>query len=160
MTKDKIPITMAVRALRQQQVAFTPFFYDYEEHGGTRTASQKLAINEHIIIKTLVFQDENKAPLLVLMHGDRQVSSKNLARQIACKSVEPCNPELVHKYTGYQPGGVSPFAHTRKMPIFMEKTILDLNHIYINGGKRGFLVRIAPAEIIRVLGAVPVNAAY
>jgi Cys-tRNA(Pro) deacylase len=153
-------MTLAVRALRRRQVSFTPFFYDYEEHGGTRAAAQKLALDEHIIIKTLVFQDENKKPLVVLMHGDRQVSTKNLSRQIACKSIEPCSPALVNKYTGYQTGGVSPFANTRKMPVFIEKTILDLPHIYINGGKRGFLVKIAPAEIIRVLDAAPINAAY
>jgi Cys-tRNA(Pro) deacylase len=159
MVKDKIPTTLAVRMLREHKVAFTPFFYAYEDHGGTGVAAASLRADEHQVIKTLIFKDDNNQPLIMLMHGDRQVSTKALARQLERKSIEPVAPVEVNKLTGYQVGGVSPFGTLKKMPVFAEKTILSLPHIFINGGKRGFLVKIAPAEISRLLRAVAVQAA-
>ena len=160
MTKDKIPTTLAVRLLRREKADFTPFFYDYEEHGGTETAARALGVDEHLVIKTLVFQDEKQESLIMLMHGDKQVSTKNLARQLQRKLLEPCLPERVGKLTGYQVGGVSPFATAKAMPVYVEQSVFKLPCIYINGGKRGFLVKISPEELIRLLRPTPVTAAY
>ena len=159
MGKDKIPTTLAIRVLREHKVAFTPFFYSYEEHGGTGAAAAGLGVDERQVIKTLIFKDENNNALIMLMHGDQQVSTKALARQLGRKSIEAATPAQVGKLTGYQVGGVSPFGVLKKMPVFVEETILNLPHIFINGGKRGFLVKIAPAELTRLLQAQTVRAA-
>ncbi len=153
------PVTSAVRFLRDKRVEFVPHLYDYVEHGGTSESARQLGFDEHPIIKTLVFETNENKPLIVLMHGDRQVSTKNLARQIGVKSVEPASPERAMKFTGYQFGGTSPFGLRTQIPIYVEKTILDLDRIYINGGKRGFLVEIDPKAIIETLQATAVEVA-
>jgi Cys-tRNA(Pro) deacylase len=145
------PVTMAVRVLRQHQVEFTPHLYAWEARGGTRASAEHLGVDEHAVVKTLIFEDEAKKPLCILMHGDREVSAKNLARHIGTRSVAPCAPEVADRHSGYQVGGTSPFGLKRAMPIYCESTIADLPRIYINGGARGFLVGIAPAEMLRVL---------
>jgi Cys-tRNA(Pro) deacylase len=145
------PVTMAVRTLRQHQVDFTPHLYTWEAHGGTRASAEHLGVDEHGVIKTLIFEDDAKKPLCVLMHGDREVSAKNLARQIGRKSVAPCAPEVADRHSGYQVGGTSPFGLKRPMTIYCENTIVGLPRIYINGGARGFLVGIDPRELLRVL---------
>jgi Cys-tRNA(Pro) deacylase len=145
------PVTMAVRVLRQHKVDFTAHLYTWEPRGGTRASADHLAVDEHQVVKTLIFEDEAKRPLCILMHGDREVSAKNLARQLGHKSVAPCAPEVADRHSGYQVGGTSPFGLKRAMPIVCEKTIADLPLIYINGGARGFLVGISPSELVRVL---------
>lgn len=145
--------------LRQHGVAFSEHFYDYVDRGGTAVSAQSLGVPEHAVVKTLVMEDEVRAPLLVLMHGDRQVSTKNLARQAARKRIEPCRPELAQRHTGYMVGGTSPFGTRKRLPVYMERSILELERIWINGGRRGFLVCIAPGEIVRTLAAVPVEVA-
>jgi Cys-tRNA(Pro) deacylase len=145
------PVTLAVRALRQHKVDFTPHVYTWEPRGGTRASADHLGVDEHIVVKTLIFEDEAKRPLCILMHGDREVSAKNLARQLGHKSVAPCAPAVADRHSGYQVGGTSPFGLKRAMPICCEKTIVDLPLIYINGGARGFLVGINPADLVRVL---------
>ena len=154
-----VAATPAVHFLRKHGVAFGEHPYRYEEHGGTRVSSRELGVDEHAVVKTLVMQDEAKKPLLVLMHGDREVSTKQLARQIDCKSVEPCDPAVARKHTGYAVGGTSPFGTRKPLPVFVERSVLDLERIYINGGRRGLLVSMAPSELIRVLHARPVEAA-
>ena len=151
--------TPAVHFLRKHGVAFTEHPYRYEEHGGTRVSSRELGVDEHAVVKTLVMQDEAKRPLLVLMHGDREVSTKQLARQLDCKTVEPCDAAVAQRHTGYAVGGTSPFGTRKPLPVYVERTVLDLERIYINGGRRGLLVSIAPGELIRVLNAVAVDAA-
>lgn len=153
------PVTMAVRTLRQHKVAFTPHLYAYEERGGTRVSSAQLGVDEHAVIKTLIFEDENRKPLCILMHGDREVSAKNLARQLGHKSVSPCAPEVADRHSGYQVGGTSPFGLKRAMPVYLEKSITALPYIYINGGARGFLVGMKPVELQRVLEPVTVEVA-
>lgn len=153
------PITQAIRFLRDKEVAFVPHLYDYVDHGGTSESARQLGFDEHSIIKTLVFETNDKKPLIVLMHGDRQVSTKNLARQIGVKSVEPASQERATKFTGYQFGGTSPIGLRTSIPIYIEKTILDLDQIYINGGKRGFLVEIDPKTIVELLKAKSVEVA-
>ncbi|MBK8465091.1 MAG: Cys-tRNA(Pro) deacylase [Chloracidobacterium sp.] len=138
------PITPAVRCLRDKKVDFVPHLYDYVEKGGTAESARQLGVDEHAIVKTLVFETNERKPLIVLMHGDRQVSAKNLARHLGVKSVEPATPERANKWTGYLVGGTSPFGLKTQMPIYVEKTIVDLERIYINGGKRGFLVEVNP----------------
>lgn len=145
--------------MKKSAVAYTEHPYDYEEKGGTRVSSEKLGVDEHAVVKTLVMEDDEKKPLVVLMHGDRDVSTKNLARQIAKKRVEPCKPEVAERHSGYQVGGTSPFGLRKPMPVFVEKSVLDLPRIYINGGRRGFLVGIDPRELVRVVGAKPVEVA-
>jgi Cys-tRNA(Pro) deacylase len=145
------PITPAVRYLRDKKVEFRPMLYDYVEKGGTRVSAGSLGVDEHAVVKTLVFETNEKKPLIVLMHGDRQVSAKSLARHIDVKSVAPAEPDKASKWTGYLVGGTSPFGTRMKMPVYVEKTIFGLVEIYINGGKRGFLVGIDPAELKRVL---------
>ena len=151
------PVTMAIRVLRQNKVEFSPHLYDYEERGGTRVSSAQLGVDEHAVIKTLIFEDQAGAPLCILMHGDREVSTKNLARAIGTKTVGPCAPDVADRHSGHQVGGTSPFGLRRKMPIYAERTILELPRIYINGGARGFLVAIDPRELSRVLGVTPVD---
>src|SRR6187399_2007833 len=150
MSSD-FPITQAVRFLRDKKIEFIPRLYDYVEKGGTRESAKQLGIDEHAVVKTLVFKTNEKRPLIVLMHGDLQVSAKNLARHIGVKSVEPATPERATKWTGYLVGGTSPFGTKTSMPVYVEKTIFDLDRIYVNGGKRGFLVEIDPGILKIVL---------
>jgi Cys-tRNA(Pro) deacylase len=145
------PVTMAVRVLRQHRVEFTPHLYAWEARGGTRASAEHLGVDEHLVVKTLIFETEAKQPLCVLMHGDREVSAKNLARQLGHKSVAPCAPEVADRHSGYQVGGTSPFGLKRSMPICCEKSISELPLIYINGGARGFLVGVNAADLVRVL---------
>lgn len=151
--------TPATVFLKAHKVAYTEHEYEYVEHGGTEVSAQALGVPEHSVVKTLVMQDEAAKPLIVLMHGDRKVSTKNLARQAGRKRIEPCKPEVAQRHTGYQVGGTSPFGTKKRMPIYLERSILDLPKIYINGGRRGFLVGIAPAEIARTLNPRPVEVA-
>lgn len=145
--------------MKKNAVTYTEHPYDYEDKGGTRVSSEKLGVDEHAVVKTLVMEDDDKKPLVVLMHGDRDVSTKNLARQIGKKRVEPCKPEVAERHSGYQVGGTSPFGLKKPMPVFVEKSVLDLPKIFINGGRRGFLVAIDPKELVRVVGAKPVDVA-
>jgi Cys-tRNA(Pro) deacylase len=151
--------TPATAFLKKNGVSFSEHPYEYEERGGTRVSSEKLGVPENVVIKTLVMEDEDKKPIVVLMHGDREVSTKNLARQIGKKRVEPCSPDVAQRHSGYQVGGTSPFGLRKPMPVYVERTILDLDLIYINGGRRGFLVAIAPKELVRVSKAIPVDVA-
>jgi Cys-tRNA(Pro) deacylase len=151
------PITPAVRCLREKKLDFKPHLYEYIEKGGTRESARQLGVDEHAVVKTLVFETNERKPLIVLMHGDRQVSTKNLARYIGVKSVEPATPERATKWTGYLVGGTSPFGTRTQMPVYVEKTIFNLDRIYINGGKRGFLVEIDPASFRQVLQTVDVE---
>jgi Cys-tRNA(Pro) deacylase len=157
--KEHVSETPATQFLRKHGVAFSEHPYEYEEHGGTAVSSRELGVPEHDVIKTLVMQDEAARPLIVLMHGDCKVSTKNLARAIGCKAVEPCKPEVANRHTGFLVGGTSPFGTRKQMPVYVEKTILDLPRIYINGGRRGYLVSIEPAELVRVLAPKPVEVA-
>jgi Cys-tRNA(Pro) deacylase len=149
--------TPAVHFLRRHGVAFGEHPYRYEEHGGTRTSARELGVDEHLVIKTLVMQDDEQRPLIVLMHGDREVSTKQLARQIGRRSVEACAPAVAERQTGYMVGGTSPFGTRKPLQVFIERTILELDRVFINGGRRGFLVSLAPSEIVRVLSATPVD---
>ncbi|MBI3157862.1 MAG: aminoacyl-tRNA deacylase [Burkholderiales bacterium] len=151
--------TPATQWLRQHGVDFSEHPYDYVEHGGTAESARQLGVDEHLVVKTLVMQDERARPLIVLMHGDRQVSTKSLARAIGCKSVEPCRPEVAQRHSGYQVGGTSPFGLRKPMPVWVESGVLALPRILINGGRRGFLVGIAPAVLSEQLGARPVECA-
>jgi len=153
------PVTMAIRVLRQQGIGFTPHLYTWEPRGGTRASSEHLGVDEHLVIKTLIFEDEMKKPLCVLMHGDREVSAKNLARQVARKSVAPCAPEVADRHSGYQVGGTSPFGLRRAMPIYCQRTIGGLPRVYINGGARGFLVGLDPRDLCRALAPILVDVA-
>ena len=153
----KHPVTMAIRALRAGGVAFEPFLYTWEAHGGTRASAEALGVEEHAVIKTLIFEDQAGTPLCILMHGDREVSTKQLARHVGAKTVGPCAPDVADRHSGYQVGGTSPFGLRRQMPIYAERSILELPRIYINGGARGFLVAIDPRELSRVLGVTPVD---
>lgn len=157
--KEHVSETPATQFLRKQGVTFTEHPYEYEEHGGTAVSSRELGVPERNVVKTLVMQDEAARPLIVLMHGDCKVSTKNLARAIPCKSVEPCRPEVAQRHSGYLVGGTSPFGVRKAMPIYVEESILGLDKIYINGGRRGFLIGIAPAVLTQALGAKPVHCA-
>lgn len=150
---------MAIRTLRAAKVAFEPHLYAWQPHGGTRASAEALGVDEHAVVKTLIFEDERAKPLCILMHGDREVSAKQLARAIGCKSVAPCAPEVADRHSGYQVGGTSPFGLRHAMPIYVERTILELPTIYINGGARGFLVSLAPRELERVLAPTLVDVA-
>lgn len=151
MSDDKMPVTPAVRLLRAEKIEFTPCPYAYEERGGTAVSARELGVSEHAVIKTLIMEDDAKKPLIVLMHGDREVSTKQLARHLGVKSIAPCAPETANRHSGYVVGGTSPFATRKTMPVYMQKTILDLAEIYINGGKKGFLIKIKPQDAVRVL---------
>ncbi len=156
---QKPPVTQAIRMLRAHHVAWTDHLYAYEEKGGTRVSARELGVDEHAVIKTLIMHDEQKRPLVVLMHGDCEVSTKNLARQLAVKSIEPCPPAIADKHSGYQVGGTSPFGTRQAMPVYMEASIAELPRIYLNGGKRGYLIGVDPAEVVRVLQPTLVNVA-
>ena len=151
MAKDKTPVTPATRLLKQAGINFTPHLYTYQERGGTAVSARELGVDEHQVIKTLVMEDERRQPLIVLMHGDQEVSTKELARTIGAKTVSPCNPDTALKHTGYQVGGTSPFATRKELPVYMEATIAALPYIYLNGGKRGFLVNLTPQAVIDLL---------
>ena len=151
MAHPSFPSTAATRALKALKLPFTEHLYRYEEHGGTEVGARELQVPEHSVIKTLIMEDENAQPLVVLMHGDHKVSTKELARQIPCKHVEACQPETANRHSGYLVGGTSPFGTRKQMPVFLERTILDLPLIYINGGRRGFLVGIHPHDLLRAL---------
>ena len=151
--------TPATAFLKQQGVAYTEHPYAYQEHGGTEVSARELGVAEHAVVKTLVMEDQDGKPLLVLMHGDRKVSTKNLARQAGLKSVTPCKPEVANRHSGYLIGGTSPFGTRKVMPVYAEKTIFDLPKMYINGGRRGYLVGIAPSELERVLQVTRIGAA-
>lgn len=151
--------TPATQALRERRIAFTEHVYDYVDHGGTSESARQLGLVEHAVVKTLVMQDEAGEPLIVLMHGDCMVSTKNLARQIQRKRVEPCRPEAAQRFTGYMIGGTSPFGTRRKLPVYVERSVLALPRIYINGGRRGYLVGISPGVLTDVLGAIAVDCA-
>ena len=155
----KHPVTLAVRALRAAGIPFEPHLYPWAAHGGTRASAEHLGVDEHAVIKTLIFEDDRKQPLCILMHGDREVSTKNLARAIGVKTTAPCTPEVADRHSGYQVGGTSPFGLRRAMPVYMQETILELPRIYINGGARGFLVAIDPRDAQRVLAPTLVEVA-
>ncbi|MFG6416436.1 aminoacyl-tRNA deacylase [Roseateles sp. DC23W] len=151
--------TPATQALKRAGISYTEHVYDYVEHGGTAESSKQLGVDEHAVVKTLVMQDEKADPLIVLMHGDCTVSLKELARQIPCKKVEPCKPDVAQRHSGYQVGGTSPFGVRKAMPVFVEGSILALDKVCINGGRRGYLVGIEPRVLTELLGARPVNCA-
>ena len=157
MAKEKIPSTPAIRSLKEHSVIFTLRPYKYEERGGTAVAARELGCDEHETVKTLVMEDEHKHPLIILMHGDREVSTKNLARTIGTKSVTPCDPAVAQKHTGYMVGGTSPFGIRRAMPIYVEESILNLPRIFINAGHRGLLAEMDPADMARILNPQPVQ---
>lgn len=154
-----LPSTPALQVLKAHGVDFTVHPYRYEDHGGTRVCARELGVDEHAVIKTLVMEDEAKRPLIVLMHGDRSVSTKALARQIGVKSVQPCRPEVAERHTGYRVGGTSPFGTRKALPVYVERSILDLPRLWINGGARGLLVALAPSSLIQILEARPVEVA-
>jgi Cys-tRNA(Pro) deacylase len=151
MPREKIPVTPALLALKKHQATFIPRSYKYEEHGGTRVSARELGVPEHEVIKTLVMEDEHKAPLIILMHGDREVSTKALARLLGVKTVQPCDPKTAERHTGYKVGGTSPFGTKKALPLYMEESIAHLPRILINAGSRGLLAEMPPSELIRVL---------
>ena len=155
----RAPSTAATRLLREKGIAYTEHLYRYEERGGTRVSARELGVAEHAVVKTLVMEDERGEPLVVLMHGDREVSTKALARQIGRKSIQICRPEVANRHSGYQVGGTSPLGTRRAMPVFVERSILDLPRIYVNGGSRGFLVGVAPGDLAALLAPTPVDVA-
>ena len=155
--KDKHPVTNAVRVLRDHKVDFSHHPYEYEERGGTAVSARELGVDEHAVIKTLVMEDDARRPMIVLMHGDREVSTKNLARHLGVKTVAACDPATADRHSGYQVGGTSPFGTRKAMPVYMQRTIADLPRVYINGGKRGYLVGVTPADIVRVLSPTLVD---
>ncbi len=161
MTKKEkhVSLTPATQLLRAAGVAFTEHVYDYVEHGGTAESARQLGWPEHAVIKTLVMQNDRAEPLIVLMHGDAQVSTKNLARAIGAKSVEPCTPEVAQRHSGYQVGGTSPFGLRKALPVYVERSVLDLPRILINGGRRGYLLGIDPSAVVDQAAAKPVNCA-
>jgi len=151
MSKEKTPSTPAIRMLKERGVAFTPRPYKYQERGGTKVAARELQVDEHMTVKTLVMEDNDKRPLIILMHGDREVSTKALARELEVKAVTPCDPKVAQRHTGYTVGGTSPFGTKDKLPIYMEETIKDLPSLLINGGRRGFLIEMSPSDLIDIL---------
>lgn len=157
--KEHVSETPATQFLRRRGISFSEHPYRYEEHGGTAVSARELGVDEHAVIKTLIMQDEAAKPLIVLMHGDRKVSTKNLARQIGCKSVEPCKPEAANRHSGYLVGGTSPFGTKKTMPVYIEQSILALDRIYINGGRRGYLIGLDPGVLDDALPLKTVNCA-
>ena len=159
MSRERGGTTAAVRVLREHRVDFTSHPYDYTPRGGTAVSARELGVDEHAVIKTLVMQDDRARALLVLMHGDREVSTKALARQLGVKAIAPCTPEVADRHSGYQVGGTSPFGTRRRMPVYMERTIGHLPYVYVNGGRRGYLVGMNPTDLVRVLAPTPVDVA-
>ena len=156
MSKDHIPATPAIRVLKENRVDFVPRPYKYEERGGTEVAARELGVDEHLTVKTLVMEDDGKAPFIVLMHGDREVSTKDLARVLGVKTVQPCDAASANRHTGYMVGGTSPFGTRKPLPVYVEETILSLPVIYINAGRKGLLVEMRPADLAKVLKLTPV----
>ncbi|MCW8893741.1 MAG: Cys-tRNA(Pro) deacylase [Deltaproteobacteria bacterium] len=159
MARDKVPATPAIRLLKQHKVKFTPHFYKYEDKGGTRVSARELKVDEHQIIKTLILEDDQQKPFIVLMHGNCEVSLKHLARQLKVKLVTTCPPEKADRISGYQTGGISPFATRQTLPLYMEETVASLEKLFINGGRRGMLIEMAPADLIGILKPVKVSVA-
>lgn len=159
MARDKVPATSAIRLLKQHKVKFIPRPYKYEEKGGTRTSARELQVDEHQVIKTLVMEDEQQRPLIVLMHGNCEVSLKHLARQLKVKKITPCTADKADTLTGYQIGGISPFGTRQSLPVYMEETIGNLEKLIINGGRRGLLVELSPKDLIAILNPTPVSVA-
>jgi Cys-tRNA(Pro) deacylase len=160
MSKNKhVSETPATQFLRRHKVAFGEHPYEYVEHGGTEESARQLGVDEHSVVKTLVMEDEHAKPLIVLMHGDRTVSTKNLARQTGAKRIEPCKPEVANRHSGFLVGGTSPFGTKKPMPVYVESSILDLDLIYLNGGRRGYLVSLKPSVLTELLNAKPVQCA-
>ena len=152
MARKKVPMTAATRELRACCITYSDHLYAYEEHGGTGVSARELGVPEHAVIKTLIMEDENRRPLVVLMHGNLKVSTKELARNIGVKTISPCSPEVANRHSGFLVGGTSPFGTRKRMPVYMETTVSELETIYVNGGKRGYLVGMAPEDLVRVLG--------
>ncbi|HCB12091.1 MAG TPA: Cys-tRNA(Pro) deacylase [Gammaproteobacteria bacterium] len=148
---EKFPVTLATRWLQSQGITFSSYLYPYQDHGGTAHSAQCLEVDEYCVIKTLIMEDEHRQPLIVLMHGTHQVSAKDLARLLGVKAIAPCEPAVAHKHSGYLVGGTSPFGVRKAMPVYMEASILDVPLIYLNGGKRGFLISLTPSEVLRLL---------
>lgn len=159
MSQEKAPVTAAIRMLRQHKITYTEHLYEYVEKGGTAESARQLGVDEHCVIKTLVMEDENKKPLIVLMHGDCETSTRNLARQAGRKHIEPCSAEVANKHTGYLVGGTSPLGTKKPLPVYLERSILDLPRIFMNGGKRGFLVALDPATLLALLNPTLVDVA-
>ena len=159
MPKDKFPVTQAIRVLKNSGISFTLHSYKYEEKGGTKVAARELNVDEHQVIKTLVMENEKREPVVVLMHGDRQVSTKAFARALKVKTIRPCEPETAHKHTGYFVGGTSPLGSKKPLKVYFETSIEDLPFIYINVGIKGLLALLSPKELIRIIEAIPVNVA-
>ncbi len=157
MGKQKMPVTPAIRVLRGAKIDFSEHLYTYEDNGGTALSARELQVDEHSVIKTLIMENDQGKPLVVLMHGDCEVSTKNLARTLGAKSVSPCAPDKANKLSGYLVGGTSPFGTRTRMPVYVEETILDLPRVYINGGKRGFLVGLNPQDIVKILESTTVQ---
>jgi Cys-tRNA(Pro) deacylase len=158
-SETNVPETPATLFLKRHGIAHSNHLYAYEEHGGTRISARELNVSEHAVVKTLVMEDEAGKPLIVLMHGDRKVSTKDLARQVGVKKVAPCQPTVAQRHTGYMVGGTSPFGTKKELPVYIEQSILDLPLIYINGGRRGYLVGVHPHDILRVLKSQTVEVA-
>lgn len=159
MSGKHVSLTPATAALRAARVAFTEHVYEYVDHGGTAESARQLGLDEHAVVKTLVMQDDAARPLIVLMHGDRKVSTKNLARQTQRKTISPCEPEVAQRHTGFQVGGTSPFGTRKRLPVFVERSVLALPRVWINGGRRGYLVGIEPRVLTELLQATPVDCA-
>ena len=159
-TREKVPSTAAIRSLKAEGIDFTPRFYNYEDRGGTRVAARELEIREHEAVKTIVMEDDRKNPLIVLMHGDREISTKKLARFLGVKTITPCEPKVAMRHTGYMVGGTSPFGTKKTLPIYIEESILDLEKIFINAGRRGLLVEISVRDLVRILEPRTVNVGY
>lgn len=159
MTKEKFPVTNAIRYLKEHQVDFIERPYRYEEKGGTEVAAKELGVDEHLTVKTLVMEDERKSPLIILMHGDKEVSTKELARALGVRTITPCSPEVAFKHTGYMVGGISPFGTKKQLPIYVEETILSLPRIFINAGRKGLLCEMSPKDLVRVLNPITVHVA-
>jgi Cys-tRNA(Pro) deacylase len=157
MARESFPTTQAIRALKQHGVNFTLHPYTYEEKGGTETAARQLNVEEHLVIKTLVMEDDKANPLLVLMHGDKQVSTKALARTLGVKRVTPCAPEMAHRHTGYFVGGISPFGTKKALSVYIEASIMNLPKIFINAGRKGLLAEMAPGDLARILNPTAVD---
>jgi len=159
MAKDRFPVTPAVRVLKDSGISYTLHSYKYEEKGGTKLASNELNVDEHQVIKTLVMENERREPVVVLMHGDKQVSTKTFARVLKVKTIRPCEPEVAHRHTGYFVGGISPLGPKKQLKTYYETSIVDSPYIYINAGRKGLLARLSPEELIKMIGAIPVNIA-
>ena len=159
MPKNRFPVTPAIRALKDSGINYTLHLYKYEEKGGTKFAADELNVDEHQVIKTLVMENGRREPVVVLMHGDKQVSTKALARVLKVKTIRPCEPEVAHRHTGYFVGGISPLGPKKQLKMYYETSIMDLPYVYINAGRKGLLARISPEELVKMIGAIPVNVA-